>query len=235
MFLYADTTGTFNYTSLKTELEKEIEGIAHNDLEKYSADKFENDSDLKDYWFNTFNITDMNTIENISRNYGMNFNYYDTANGKKLTTLNDGTHPLSDLSAKDQNKTGSISHRMNMGYLTEGNMHSRYYDALAQNDYLRHNFFGGFTLELNINALSHPRLLSKVNVIVPSMLGPGNNEALSKEYMIVGVVHDVKIGDVYRKRMILARNGFNKAKNVTVDTVGQTSTIPNVETEVLPK
>ena len=30
MFLYADTTGTFNYTSLKTELEKEIEGIAHN-------------------------------------------------------------------------------------------------------------------------------------------------------------------------------------------------------------
>lgn len=68
MFLYADTTGTFNYTSLKTELEKEIEGIAHNDLEKYSADKFENDSDLKDYWFNTFNITDMNTIENISRN-----------------------------------------------------------------------------------------------------------------------------------------------------------------------
>ena len=232
MFLFADTSAKFNYTSFKTEIGKEVEGLAHFDIDKYSADVFENAADQKDLWFNTYNILDMNTIENINRNYGTVFSYYNTSSGPKAKPLIKTDHPLTDLSAKDQNKMFDISYRTNSGYLTEGNMHPNYYEAMAQNEYLRHNWLGGFTLELNINSLSHPRLLSKVHVIVPSVVGPGNNETLSGEYMVVGIVHDANIGEIYKKRVVLARNGFNVAKNISANTVAKYETGQTAKVEV---
>ena len=233
MFLYADTssnaastgignvTSGFNYTSFKTEVDKNIEGTARCDLRNYSADAFEDAADYKDFWFNTYNVFDFHAYINKVRNYGVSYNYYDTSSGKVTPVLSDTTHPLSDLSAKDKNKAGQIAHNFDLGYLPVGNVYSNYYKALVQNDYLKSNFFGGFILELNINSLGKPRLFSRVNVIIPSMLGPGSNESLSGNYIVAGVVHDLGQGMQYKKRMALMRNGFDWSEFVKIPTVAQ--------------
>lgn len=229
MFLFSDTTGKFTYTSYKTESDKPEEGIARFDIDKYSADTFEDAADLKDYWYNTFKMCDVNPYVNATKTYGTAYNYYDTQTGKQLKTLTDNTPDITDLTAKDSNKINTISHRFNCGYLTNGNMHSRYYDALAQNDYYRYNFLSGLTLELNINALSKPRLLSKIKVILPSLLGMGDNEPLGGDYIVAGVMHTAVRGEMYKKQMVLVRNGFNTAKQITTETVATERTSTLVE------
>lgn len=233
MFLYASTnsyaaatgignvTSGFNYTSFKTEVDKNIEGTARFDLKYYSADAFENTADYKDYWFNTYNVYDFHSYMNKTRNYGVSYNYYDTTSGRMAPEISDTTHPLSDLSAKAKDNAGQMTHNFDLGYLPVGNVYSNYYKALVQNDYFKSNFFGGFILELNINSLGKPRLFSRVNVIIPSMLGPGSNESLSGNYIVAGVVHDLGKGMQYRKRMALMRNGWDWSEFVTIPTVAQ--------------
>jgi hypothetical protein len=233
MFLYADTssnaastgignvTSGFNYTSFKTEVDKNIEGTARCDLRNYSADAFEDAADYKDFWFNTYNVFDFHAYINKVRNYGVSYNYYDTTSGRIAPEISDTTAPLSDLTAKDKTKAGQMAHNFDLGYFPTGNVHSNYYKALVQNDYLKSNFFGGYILELNINSLGKPRLFSRVNVIIPSMLGPGSNESLSGNYIVAGIVHDLGQGMQYKKRMALMRNGFDWSEFVTIPTVAQ--------------
>ena len=228
--LYADSTGKFNYTSFKTEVDKKEEGIARYDITNYSADKFQNNADLLDYWFNSYSIHDYNTYVNTIRNYGMIVNYYDTKKGKKSINISDTSTPLTQLTSKNSNNINTISNIKNMGYMTSDNVHANYYTALAQNEYYKYNMFGGYLLELNINALSTPRLMGKVNVILPSLVGPGNNETLSGDHIIIGVVHDAIHGEVLQKRMLVTRNGANIAKVIKQNTVatsanGQTTPI----------
>jgi hypothetical protein len=234
MFLYADTnsyatstgnadnvTSGFNYTSFKTEVDKNIEGIARYNLVNYSADSFEDAADYKDFWFNTYNVFDFNSYVNKTKNYGVTYSYYDTVNGKQSVKLSDLSHPLSDLSAKDVNSAEQMSHEYDLGYLPVGNVHQNYYKAMVQNDYYKSNFLGGFVLELNINSLGKPRLFSRVNVVIPSMLGTGSNESLSGNYIVAGVVHDLGKGMQYKKRMALIRNGFDWSEFITIPTVAQ--------------
>lgn len=228
MFLYADTSGKFTYTSYKTEAEKKEYGIARYSLEKYSANKFENKIDYIDCWFNTYNIDDNNNLINNIRAYGIINNFYDPKIGKQSTKLNDDTHLLTELSAKDSSKKQTTSQIWNMGYLPSDNVHKRYYDAMTQNDYYRFNWMSGFRIELNINPLSKPKLFSKIKLIIPSILGPGENETLSGDYLIAGIVHDVVMGDSYKKRIVLIRNGNNVAKHDIAPAVNQpiNSSIP---------
>lgn len=223
MFLFANASGEFTYTSFKTEEAKEIEGTARRDLDKYCADGFEDNADYKEYWFNTYNIYDMNPLMNIKRNYGASYTYFDTLTGKKNTKLNDTTHPLTPdgFSSKDKEKKDSISHDFSLGYLPVGNVHPKYYDGIIQNEYLRHNFMSGFLLELNINSISKPRLMGKINVILPSLFAPGANEPLSGEYMVAGIIHDIGRGDVYKKRVQLMRNGYEKSQFVKTPTLAE--------------
>lgn len=231
MFLYASTnsyatttgidnvTSGFNYTSFKTEISKNIEGTARFDLKYYSADAFENAADYKDFWYNTYNVFDFHSYINKTRNYGVSYNYYDTVAGKMSPTMFDISHPLTKLSAKAKDNAEQLTHNFDLGHLPVGNVYSNYYKAIVQNDYLKSNFFGGFILELNINSLGKPRLFSKVNVLIPSMLGDGTNEALSGNYIVAGVVHDLGRGMQYKKRMALMRNGFNLSEFMTIPTV----------------
>ena len=219
MFLFADTTGEFTYTSFKTEAAKSIEGIARYDIRNYSADAFENNADYKDYWFNTYNIYDFNGYVNKIRNYGVTYTYYDTSSGIISNTLSDSSHPLTTLTAKSVDGQGQRTHEFDLGYLPVGNVFPHYYDALVQNDYYKHNLFSGSILELNINSLGKPRLFSKVNVILPSLFGPGSNDPLSGSYIVAGVIHEVGRGIQYRKRMALIRNGFNASKFIPIPTV----------------
>jgi hypothetical protein len=234
MFLYADTAGNakstgtsgnvtsrFNYTSFKTEADKNLEGTARYHLFNYGVDKFENDADYKDFWFNTYNVFDFHSYVNKIRNYGVTYTYYDTSSGKRALSLSDSTHPLSDLSAKDVNSVGQRTHEFDLGYLPVGNVYPKYYTAMVQNDYYKSNFLGGYILELNINSLGKPRLFSRVNVIIPSLLGPGSNESLSGNYIVAGLVHDMGRGMQYKKRMALIRNGFDWSEYVTIPTVAQ--------------
>lgn len=219
MFLYADTKGEFNYTSFKTEAEKTNEGTARYDLQKYSADIFEDNADYKDYWFNNFNIYDFYGYVNKIRNYGVSYTYYDTSSGRQAAELTDDSHLLSSLTGKDKNNAGQMTHEFDLGYLPVDNVYSDYYKAMVQNDYYKHNLFSGFILELNINSLGKPRLFSKVNVILPSLLGTGENQPMSGDYLVAGVVHEIGKATQYRKRMALIRNGFNASQFMTANTV----------------
>lgn len=233
MFLYAGTgsfaastdasniTSGFIYTSFKTEADKNLEGTARYHLFNYGVDKFENDADYKDFWFNTYNVFDFHSYVNKIRNYGVSYNYYDTSSGKQTIKLSDTSHPLSDLSAKDVNSIDQITHQFDLGYLPVGNVYPKYYTAMVQNDYYKSNFLGGYILELSINSLGKPRLFSRVNVVIPSLLGPGSNESLSGNYIVAGLVHDMGRGMQYKKRMALIRNGFDWSEYVTIPTVAK--------------
>lgn len=221
MFLFADTTGKFTYTSFETEVKKEVSGIARFDQVKFDADGFEDNADYKDYWFNTYNIYDFNPYVNMMRNYGVTYTYFDTTKGKVSNKITTTAHPLTEFSAKDKTKINSISHDFSLGYLPVGNVHPKYYDGIVQNEYYKHNYMSGFMLELNINSIAKPKLLSVVTVEIPSVLGHGSNDALSGDYLVAGVVHDIGRGDVYKKRMALIRNGFDKTQAIKVPTLAR--------------
>jgi hypothetical protein len=219
LFLYFDgLKEKFIYTSLQNELAKKEESIAKFDVEKYSAEYFEDQIDYKNLWFNAFNIFSFSTYTNSINNYGIKYNYYSPALGEKDIELRDNTHPMSDLSDKKKENVNQVTDALNFGYLS-GNTFKDYYKAQAQNHYLKQNMFGDYIVELNINSLCKPRIFSKVKVNIPSVVGGGVNEPLSGEYLVAGIVHEFGVGDIYRKRVALARNGTNKSLFVSLPTV----------------
>jgi hypothetical protein len=67
-------------------------------------------------------------------------------------------------------------------------------------------------LELNINSLNKNKLMSKLNVTIPSLIGPDQNNIMSGEYIIIGRIHEIaKVNGIYNLRVACVRNGFNKS------------------------
>jgi hypothetical protein len=214
-FLYAydsaksenDTTIKFMYTSLQTQLSKKEFGTARYDIEKYSAEAFNDNIDYNNLWFNSYNIFDFTSYVNRINNYGIKYNYYLPSFGEKNINLNDDSHPLSDLTNKNKNNKNQITDAFNYGYQSK-NVFENYYKAIAQNKYYKYNFFSSI-LELNINALCKPKLFNKINANVPSLINREGNIALSGEYLIIGITHEIGVGNIYRKRIACSRNGIN--------------------------
>jgi hypothetical protein len=219
VFLFADSTGEFNYTSLNIELSKETESISKFNIQKYSYDNFKDDEDYKNLWYNSYNLFNFDSYTNQIKNYGVKYKYYDTNSGLADKKYSDNTHQLSALSSKLKDSLNDYSLYTDFGVNHNENTHDHYYDAIVQNDYLKNNFFGGNIVELNINSVCHPRLMSKTNIDIPSLIGPGSNHVLSGEYLIVGKIHEIhKVNGVYGLRIACARNGNNKSPFETSET-----------------
>ncbi len=207
IFVYADETGEFTYNSLKNALSKNVKGEARYDLEKFSAEIFKDVADYQDIWLNTYCIHSYNGHTNIYRNYGVNFNSYDLKAGASLTEYRHQKMSNAPDSTKDESEMGSGRSTYNFDYgYKSTNTHSNYYQAMTQNDYLKHAFFSGNILELNINSLSDVKLLDKINVSIPSLIGI-TNKALSGDYLVSGIVFEYQKGETLRKNIHVSRDG----------------------------
>lgn len=210
-FFYGDTKGEFNYTSLKTELSKKVNTKAWFDIEKYSSESFEDDADYNNLWFSSFNIYDYSSIANKTKNYGIDFSYYDVSRGTQVVDIASSESTLAKMPMKSTDGSGEIVGGHEFGHLPT-NVHEKYYHGVAQNEYFRSNFFNGYLLELDINALGKPNLFDLVFVAVPSMVGDGYNSVLSGNYVIGGIIHEYSAGEQYHKKTELFRNGINKSE-----------------------
>jgi len=215
LFLYGSTNGEFSFTSLKSELGSRSSRNAWFDLEKYSAESFDEPADQQDLWFSSFNIFNYSSIENIRRNYGIAFSYYDINEGKKQVLISDSSSPLAEESTQSESNNEAYVNGFSFGCLPPDNVHEKYFHGIAQNDYYRHQFFSGYLLELDINALAKPKLFEKINVQIPSVVEEGENGPLSGEYLVGGIIHEISRGELYHKRVELFRNGINKSEHET--------------------
>jgi hypothetical protein len=214
VFLYADTTGKFQYTSLNIELAKQTETIAKFDIQKYTYDTFKDNADYQNIFYNSYNIYDFCTYIAQIKNNGVGYKYYNTSTGLSNNKLINNSHPLSDLSAKDKDTSDDLAVLTDFGHQQSKNTHKNYYQAIIQNDFFKNNMMGSFVLELNINSLAKPRLMSKTNVVIPSLIGPDQNHVMSGEYLVIGKVHQIaKVNGIYDLKIACVRNGYNNSPN----------------------
>jgi len=214
IFLYGRTDGTFVFTSLHTELEKEVSKTAKYDVAKYKYESFDNTADLNNLWFSSFSRYDVSMLANIMRNYGVSFHYYDTKDGHKTEDITESDPSLAAVSTKDKIYDGQNTETFDFKHLSK-NVHENYYKSIVQNDYYRHNFMSGYMLELMINPISDVKLFDMINCFVPSIIAAGSNEPYSGKYGVVGIVHEAKIKSQYIKRLHLCRNATEEIKVTT--------------------
>ena len=211
LFFYFDTKG---YAQLRSfAMEKTMSPtMAFLDLQKYSAESYDNGADLNTVWFNTYSSTNYSGSINKTKVYGVNYEYLSPVDSSVVSGMVfDDAHDFTGLSTQNQNNTKQPINTQHYGYLNNS-VHQNYFKAQASNDYYRHLLTGGEFLSLSANALCDVSLLDIINVNIPSMAVNGLNLALSGNYWTAGIIHSAGRGQIYKKKLILCRNGINDSK-----------------------
>jgi hypothetical protein len=214
LFSYFDMAGNMKVASLNTMLSQGITREARYDIEKYGEESFKEKADLDTMWFNSWNISSMSGYLNKTGAYGTEYGYYTGNKGFTNKILSDNKHSLTDQPTKNKDNIGNIAKHISFGYHNDKNVFADYFKAQATNDYLKKNFLSGIMLDMNVNALCPVRIGDMVNVYIPSTLMSGYNTVMSGKYLVFGIIHEVAHKDVYRKRVILFRNGVNNSSLV---------------------
>lgn len=210
LFVYFDLEGNMKVTSLNTLTSQGITREARFSIEKYSEEEFNDKADINTLWFNSWNISSMAGYLNKTGAYGTEYGYYDGSKGFKSKVLSSNNLTLTDNPNKQADRIGQITKHISFGYLNDKNVYGDYFKAQANNDYLKNNFLSGIMLDINVNALCPVNIGDMVNAYIPSTLQAGYNAVMSGKYIVFGIIHEPS-NDVYRKRVILFRNGLNRS------------------------
>jgi len=214
-FFYANVENEFVFTSLVKEMKKKESRIA-----KYNVDKSEylvednNDKD-KTIYYNSYDIVNASGYINRKIAYGASYSYYD------LRKNNDGEYNdidlMTQLSFRNKDLVGKSSYdgRGCFGAFNDNLYSENFYKAMVRNCLLKQNFFA-FSISISVNAINDIRLFDKINLSFPTVLPNGtvNNEVMSGEYLVGGIVHSVAAGGIYTKLVSLHRNGMNRSSSV---------------------
>jgi hypothetical protein len=205
IFFYADHTSKFTYTSLNKEIDKKDGKIAKFSIENYSSNEPDNNDTT--IWYNSYEIINLQGTFNKESNYGVKNEYYDLISENNVVYSD--FKKMAELSFIDKKYQGQPVFNYYGGIFNSKNMYGeKYFESYVRNYFLRNNLLG-FSLELNINAISQVKLFDKVKLDMKSKLSDGTNRIISGEYLITGIKYFVSTNGIFQKRIFLSRNGFN--------------------------
>lgn len=208
--MYFDSTGILNATTLNTIINKKDKKIARYDTEKFVKMSFDNDEDKNTIWFNYYDLLNMNGYYNKINNYGVKIVYHDLSDSVTKDIKFDSSQ-LAERTFKNKNRVNRITNKQTFGSLN--NTHSNYHLALVQNQSRIMNLMG-FSMVMNINSLSNVKLADLISVNIPQMVTyaqEGPNLQLSGRYVVVGKTYTATKNNIFRKQLIVARDGYNES------------------------
>lgn len=209
LMFYARVDKKFILTSLKREIDKREIKKSKFSIENYERnDKDEDDKD-DTIWFSNYSIVNNSGFFNKRIGYGFGYSYFDL---NDVVSETYSTIPkLTQLSFRNKNMKDITVRNETYAEINLANIYSeKFYESMTRNRFLISNFFAN-SLVLNINALSKVNLMDTIDVYIPSLMQEDNhNEVLSGFYLVAGIQHEVSNGGIYKKKIALGRNGFNK-------------------------
>lgn len=203
-FFYSNINSKMKLTSLNVNINKSNFISAKYDLDNYSKSEFDDPIDDNTVWFNSYDSLNTNGYFNRVNNYGIQIGYYNLE--KRLTEkIANNSNLITDNTF--QSYSGDMVRFKNFGILTK-NVYDKYYQTIVNNEYYKKNFFAN-SLVLSINSRTNISLFDKLNVLVPSLIDSQFNDVLSGEYLVGGIMHNISKNNIYKKNLVLFRNGYN--------------------------
>jgi len=217
VFCYGDIYGNIKMTGFVNEAAKSSPKRVRFSMDKYTHFFFDNAEDENTIWYNYYDFVNMNSINNKLNNYGFKCEYYDFEDGFISDNINSSSSNLAQYQYKSKefgDENINAIHR----YFGEQNLdsHTNYSKAVAQNEYFTKNFLS-FALVLNVNSISDVKLFDKLEVAIPSLLTNDIgviNDIWSGNYLIVGILHSVGEGGIYKKQVVAVRDGYDKSSYI---------------------
>ena len=210
VFFYGSTKNNFVYTSLNSEMEKEVDFTA-----KYNTDRVDNfilTVDEKDImFFNTYDVLNVTGLFNKMSNYAATFGYYDLK-GEYIGGTVDKVKKFTDLYNKSKDYDGTTSIFKNIGMFGNTNVFDEFPMGIVQNMFMKYNLFSN-SVVININSMTDVKLFDKVNLGMPSPIDEFN-DAFSGLYLVGSIIHNVTFDGVYEKKVLLCRNGINQSDDL---------------------
>lgn len=201
---FIDMDGNFRVSSIKKSCEQKDATIAKFNLRNTTDDVFADDKDKNTIWYNAYKMENIESIYNKNFGYGVNYNYYDLSKNVKSSSSTPYA-PFTKFNYQGGDKVDSL----NYGLLTS-NVFKDYFKAQVNNKYFKAITFSQ-RLALAINSIYPIKLLEQVDVIVPSILKQGEQNAVySGKYLVAGIVHSATHNGIFKKEISLHRNGYNK-------------------------
>lgn len=210
VFFYGNTKNKFIYTSLKSEMNKEVDFNAKfNEERVYNYLLLSDETDIM--FFNSYDVMNMTGIFNKMSNYSATFGFYNLK-GEYVGGTVDRVDKMTDLYNKSKDYDGTPSIFCNTGLFGNNNVFEEFPRGIVQNMFLKYNLFTT-TLLLNINSMTDVKLFDKVNVGIPEILDDKDtfNEPYSGNYLVGAITHNITYDGVYQKKVMLCRNGINKS------------------------
>lgn len=208
--LYAITRNSeMLLTSLNTQIQNKSVMLCSFDPARAITHKNENVGNKREeLYFNNFTLVDLSNQFNRTLGYGTNFSVYNLDDVTNFSIKNSESK-LSQYNNISKKNTGKIVKNGEMFVQNSLNMHSNFHYAQMQNEYLFNDFFKkGIVLHINPN--KNVEMLDKIDLIFPE-LGKQNsvNNALSGQYIIGNITHQISKAGYYRMAITVFRNGIN--------------------------
>lgn len=210
-FCYTNTDSEMIYTSLNREMNKQDVKIAKYGKEGFDRERDDETDPDKTIWYNKWDISQRSGYMNRRTGYGVHYTYYDLK--KEVTDVYSNMKKITSLTFKDKDLFEKPVHTILGGMFNKRNIYDDYFESLASNIYLVDSFFG-YSLLINVNALSKVKLMDKINLSIKSMTSDGSNDTLSGFYLVGSICHQIINGGTYLKTLSLNRNGMNKSSVV---------------------
>jgi len=210
VFFYANTKNKFVYTSLNSEMGKEIDFTGKYNTER--VDNFVLTEDEKDtMFFNSYEVLNVTGLFNKMSNYGATFGYYNLK-GKYVGGTIYTVKKFTDLHNKSKDYDGMPSIFKNTRMNGNNNVFEEFQRGIVQNMFMKYNLFSN-SVVININSMTDVKLFDKVNIGLPSPIDEFN-EAYSGLYLVGSITHNITFDGVYEKKVLLCRHGINKSEEL---------------------
>jgi hypothetical protein len=208
-FIYFDSKGILNFSSLKTALDNDIK-ITLEQIPALSDYPINGDDKIA---FSSYSVQDKSGFVNKFGGNKTTYSYYDLEDLKNeefdTDTVNTG---LVELENKTKASEGITSRHIIFGSLNPS-VHPDYFQSQTRNQYIRQTILSSNTI-IPIPANSNIALLDKLYVQVKTAEAKqGVNNVYSGDYLVVGIVHNINKSDNYSMFLVLARDGQNKTKS----------------------
>ncbi len=212
--IFSDRHAKLTFTTLKTELAKELKFKTEYNPNTLINGTPENPDDkllkIKD-----FKLKSNAGIFNNLGGYKTSLDYYDQTVPKTIE-INDNSHILTTHSLKTKGSVGTLTKNITQGMLTN-NMHPDYFSAILSNYYQRFNYFPMY-IEITFDMKDQPihfqtnengiNLLNKVDVQLTNVKNEVNL-IYSGPYIIINITHQINLDGSYLITLMLFRNGQN--------------------------
>jgi len=207
VLFYATTQNKFVYTSLNKEITKLNYKNAVYNVEQTEIKTDDNDQNI---YYNSFDIVNLSALFNNVSSIGLQASYFDAKLGSQKAMVNFPFKLLTNSSFINKDNFGDIVYDHYYGTYNNLNLYSeKYFESEIRNKYLINNFFAN-SVAIQINADNQVQLFDKINVAIPSIVSSNNqNNVMSGMYLVGGIVHHVSLNGIYKKTLLLNRNGNN--------------------------